>query len=1136
MFASLNDRQKVPLIAIASMLIVSLVVIVLMGWMLYRHNFTEHVHNLQTMVAGQARLIGAVARYDATHIADDHSEGAWGATLEQIHYAYSGASGFGDSGEFLVGRRIADAIEYLTAFRFRTESMEQNVLVDPEHNAAMDRAVEGETGWIVMTDYRGERVLAAFEPIAELDIGLVAKIDLAEVREPFVRTAGSAALVALLIMLGGAYLVRRATNRIVSRMHHSERQLQLAMASTDTGLWDMNAVSGDIFFNEQWMTMLGYEQFELPHHYETWKGLLHPDDVAAAEQYYLDYVERARRDKDAVYNQEFRMRAKDGAYRWIQDRGEVVEWGGDQPLRFIGTHTDITETKESQERLRLAIEAAGAGFYDLDLPSGQVQFSERSLAMIGYAQHELPHTYETWRNLRHPDDAEAADRRSNTYVGQARADNSLIYEDAYRMRHKDGSYRWILVRGKIVEWDDEQPVRFLGTLTDVTEYKENEAALQRTQQLVQGVIDNANALVFIKDREGTYLLVNRHWEEYCGVSIEDTLGRKDEEVFPPEIAAGFIANDVRVRETGEELEFEEAIFSGGEPRTLVSLKFPLFDENGDIYATGGVSTDVTHLKDIERELRQAREDADNANRSKSDFLANMSHEIRTPMNGIMGMTELALDTNLSREQREYLQTIESSAQSLLALIDDILDFSKIEAQKLELDPIDFDLRERLGETLDTLAARAHGKGLELAFDVEPNVPDMLVGDIHRLRQIIINLIGNALKFTEEGEVVVRVGLESESAAEVVVHFQVSDTGIGIPEDRLEKVFDSFEQADTSTTRKYGGTGLGLTICSRLTELMGGRIWVESETGLGSTFHFTAKLGRSKETKRGLQHALAGELSGLNVLVVDDNQTNRRILKKMLANWHMRATLAEDARSGLETFGEAIAQKKPFDIIISDVHMPGMDGYELVQRIRNETSRPEVPVIMLTSARRSEDAERSRELKIKANLLKPAKQSRILDAIITAVGVETVGAKHDVPEPGDILLEPSAGSLNILVAEDNEVNQKFAVRVLKKAGHASTIANNGREAVEAFANGEFDVILMDVQMPEMDGYEATAAIREHEMTTGTTIPIIALTAHAMKGDREKCVAAGMNGYVTKPVKTKTLLAEIDRVMTPSESTT
>ena len=537
-----------------------------------------------------------------------------------------------------------------------------------------------------------------------------------------------------------------------------------------------------------------------------------------------------------------------------------------------------------------------------------------------------------------------------------------------------------------------------------------------------------------------------------------------------------------------------------------------------------LANEVIERKRIAEALHASKEAADAANFAKSTFLATMSHEIRTPMNGILGMTELVLDSDLTGEQRDSLDLVRISAEALLIVINDVLDFSKIEAGKLDIECIPFDLRESLGETMKALGFRAHQKGLELIYEVQPEVPEAVLGDPGRIRQIVVNLVGNSIKFTASGEVLLSVTQETDAAQEIFLHFAVKDTGIGIPLDKQEKIFEPFSQADGSMARRFGGSGLGLTICTRLAEMMGGRIWVDSKVGEGSTFHFTVRLTEQNPGAARPAPVHPEELRDLPVLIVDDNFTNRRVLTGMLNRWGMRPAAVEGGRSALQALEIAKSTGRMFPLILLDGQMPEIDGFQLAEIIRKDPSLSHVAIMLLTSAGRIGDAARCRELGIVAYLVKPVRQGELLDSILKVLQkapekkAESLVTRHTLRE--------TRNRRNILLAEDNAVNQTLAIRLLEKRGYHVSVAGNGHAALAALEKHSFDLVLMDIQMPGMDGFEATAHIREKEKISGKHMPIIAMTAHSLKGDQERCLAAGMDGYVSKPIRTAELFAAIE----------
>jgi PAS domain S-box-containing protein len=672
------------------------------------------------------------------------------------------------------------------------------------------------------------------------------------------------------------------------------------------------------------------------------------------------------------------------------------------------------------------------------------------------------------------------------------------------------------------------------------ELARSEEALRQQRQVLQSVLDQMSDAVVVADRNEKFLIFNPAAEQMFGQGATDTTSAEWPErygVFYPDQRTPFRGEELPLARAlrGEAVDCVELFVRSAQvPQAIwvVASGRPLRDARGELWGGVVVCHDITPHKRAEQELKNSMEAAEAANRAKSEFLANMSHEIRTPLGGILGMTELALETDLSREQREYLTMARSSAEALLAVLNDVLDFSKIEARKLELECIDFGLRDTLGDAMKALAVRAQQKGLELACHIPPDVPDALAGDPSRLRQVVLNLVGNAIKFTERGEVVVDVAVESRTPERLSLQVAVRDTGIGIAADKQRMIFAGFSQADASTTRKYGGTGLGLAISARIVELMGGRIALESEPGKGSTFRVSVSFGFAKGPVAAQPRRQPDRLRGLAVLVVDDNATNRRILQESLTYWGMRPALTCGADEAMAGLLRASAEGEPFPVVLLDAMMPGTDGFELAQWIKGHPELGATILLMLSSAGRPGDAGRCQELGIHTYLTKPLKQSELLDALMTALygDGKACAAAVDRAAP-----QPGGGGLKVLLAEDNAVNQRLVTSLLEKEGHRVTVVGNGREAVAALEREAFDLVLMDVQMPEMDGLEAAGRIRARELLDGGHVPIIAMTAHAMKGDRERCLAAGMDDYVPKPIQGRELRAAVERHRPGGEST-
>ncbi len=801
---------------------------------------------------------------------------------------------------------------------------------------------------------------------------------------------------------------------------------------------------------------------------------------------------------------------------------------------------DISDRKKNelfirltQERLNLSLEGSNLALWDWDIFSDRVYLSDRWQLMMGGEQRETILSTEQLFDKAHPEDRALL----RTNLEGVLKGFTQFYSVEFRVKKEDGEWAWVHTHGKVVERDGKgRATRMTGTNADVTERKESELALNQSETRLRTLYESTSDAVMLLDEKGFFdcnlatlkMFGCASREEFCAnhpADLSPTLqpGGSDQPDGIDSVMLSGMHIAIAMKEGTHRFEWVHKRADSGETFDVEVLLNSMFIDGRTLLQA--TVRDITERKREEELLRQAKFAAEQAAQVKSDFLANMSHEIRTPMNGIIGMTELALDTELTPEQREYLGLVKTSADSLLTIVNDILDFSKIESGKMDIEQIEFSLEHMLRDTMKTLAVRAHEKKLELLLHVASDVPDRLLGDPGRLRQVIVNLVGNAIKFTETGEIEVFVKLcDIGSMTQTGVCFTVRDTGIGIPKDKFQTIFESFSQADTSTTRKFGGTGLGLTISAQLVNLMGGKLGVESEVGKGSTFYFALELPAiSVRPLAEYQHG--GRIAGMRVLLADDNTTNRRLLCEMLGNWKMRPTAVESGADALIELERASNAGAPYALAILDVQMPNMDGFELAERILQHPEHVGATVMMLTSEGQRGHAARCRELGIASYLMKPVSQSELLNAIMTALGEPQQQAAPLITRHS---LRESRRKLNLLLAEDNAVNQRLAVRLLEKMGHRVKVANNGLEALQHWQSEPFDAILMDVDMPQMDGYEATQHIRKQELTNGAHIPIVAMTAHAMQGAREECLSYGMDGYLAKPIDTELLWNELDKL--------
>lgn len=814
--------------------------------------------------------------------------------------------------------------------------------------------------------------------------------------------------------------------------------------------------------------------------------------------------------KNKIWRRQLVCQTVNGREFWVD---AAISRMGKQDKRYsVVRLTNIDNIKQienelriSQERFTLAVAGANDGLWDWDLITNKVYYSERYKTMLGYTEEEFGNTYMDWELRVHKEDVDTAKQQIKDYL-EGKKD---LYSSEFRMRHKKGHYVWILARGKGIKNEFGDWVRMAGSHSDVTERKKYENTLQ-------GVMNSSlNGIMAFRSirKQGNIidfecLHANRSAIATLARTADEVIGNTLLTLLSGVRPSGLLPQLVDVAETGKSLKIEHHYQYDNLDGWYQVMAVKLSD--------GLVVTfeDITSRKKSEKELVQAKEQAEQGARAKAEFLATMSHEIRTPMNAVIGMTGLLLETSLSRIQHEYVETIRNSGDNLMAIINDILDYSKIDSGKMELEHRPFDLIESIEDVMNLLSQKAADKGLEMIYYLRPGVPRYYLGDETRIKQILLNLINNAIKFTEKGEVFLNVRLNQLNAHHAELEFAVKDTGIGIPADKVDRLFQSFSQVDASTTRRFGGTGLGLAISQKLVEMMDGVIWVKSKLNSGSTFSFTLNLELDHEHPIDLtKEKQPGSLKGKQVLIVDDNLTNLKILELQCKNWGMQVFAFSDPQDALQTVG-----KEPYNLAILDMQMPDLDGKALAQKIRERFTLKELPIIMLTSL--GYDSDHFNNDLFSSFISKPIKQGQLfltINKVLQSDG--TISKRKTKPAEIEMPQYQYRTNVRVLLAEDNLINQRVAKGIMENIGFRIDIAANGMEVMEMMKQGAYDIILMDVQMPEMDGIEATEKIRANQAIEQPVI--IAMTANAMKEDKEKCLQAGMDDYISKPVKVDTL---------------